>query len=66
LNKINNYIENKGNYLGGHAMLLVWWDEANDEGKILNSWGDWGNNGYAKITRDQLQNNLIDAWRIIK
>lgn len=52
-------------YYGGHAVLVVGFD---DEKKILdiqNSWGRyWGDWGYCYLPYDYLKNYLIDAWTI--
>jgi hypothetical protein len=48
----NNSIWKKqiGNKLGGHAMLIVGYDDNNNAFKIINSWGtEWGSNGYCWI-----------------
>ena len=36
-----------GKQLGGHAMLVVGYDDSRNAFRVLNSWGtDWGDNGY--------------------
>jgi fibronectin type 3 domain-containing protein len=54
LNRANNiYRETAGFSYGGHAMVLVGYDDNLEGGcfKIYNSWGDdWGDNGYCWIT----------------
>ncbi|PID73860.1 MAG: hypothetical protein CSB33_01645 [Desulfobacterales bacterium] len=38
------------NWLYGHAILIVGYDDAEESFLVKNSWGDgWGNNGYVKI-----------------
>jgi len=39
-----------GNNIGGHAMLVVGFDDSRNAFKVMNSWGSlWGNNGYCWI-----------------
>ena len=39
-----------GKDLGGHAMLVVGFDDSKNAFKVMNSWGrNWGNNGYGWI-----------------
>ncbi len=39
-----------GNTLGGHAMLVVGYDDSRNAFKVMNSWGtNWGNNGFCWI-----------------
>jgi C1A family cysteine protease len=46
-----------GNKLGGHAVLLVGFDDAKQAFKVKNSWGpSWGENGYFWIGYDQMDN----------
>jgi C1A family cysteine protease len=47
-----NYIwKNAGTPAGGHAMLLVGYDDAKGAFKLMNSWGpEWGDNGFAWVT----------------
>lgn len=41
-----------GEYLGGHAVVIVGWNDAQDCWIIKNSWADdWGENGYFRIKR---------------
>lgn len=51
--------------VGGHAMLLVGYDDATTRFKFLNSWGqDWGTNGYGTIPYDYVgsRNYGSDYW----
>ena len=56
--------KSKGEYLGGHAIAIVGWDE---EGFIIrNSWGtSYGEKGYATIPYKEI-NNFFEIWTIIE
>ena len=44
---------------GGHAMVLVGWDDAKNAFKVANSWGtDWADKGYGWIDYAFLQKQL--------
>ena len=46
-----------GSFQGGHAVLLVGFDDAKQAFKVKNSWGTgWGENGYFWIGYDQMDN----------
>lgn len=62
-NPINGVIEEGGNFIGGHAITFVGYDDSTKLVKFRNSWGEnWGVNGYGYMTYDYLMNNLLDAW----
>ncbi len=45
----------QGPSFGGHAMLIVGYDDARDAFRVRNSWGtDWGDNGYLWMSYDSL------------
>ncbi len=49
-----------GNNLGGHFVVLVGWDDAQNCWICKNSWGGgWGESGYFKITKGQC---VIGTW----
>jgi C1A family cysteine protease len=49
------YSHTTGGYEGGHAVLLVGYDDADQCFIVKNSWGtDWGDSGYFKIAYSQL------------
>lgn len=51
--------------LGGHAVLAVGYDDAEQKFLIRNSWGDaWGINGYFKMPYDYITNPELadDIW----
>lgn len=44
-----------GNYEGGHAILIVGWDDADSAFIVKNSWGTyWGESGYFRIAYSKL------------
>jgi hypothetical protein len=52
-----------GGMAGGHAMLLVGYNDAERYLIIKNSWGSWGENGYVRLSYDSL--NLIWGAMVI-
>ena len=51
------YRYTSGSQLGGHAVLLVGFDDAKQAFKVKNSWDtSWGENGYFWIGYDQMDN----------
>lgn len=55
----------KESRLGGHAMLLVGWNDAVSRFIVRNSWGtQWGKNGYCEIPYSLLleRNMSADLW----
>jgi C1A family cysteine protease len=53
--------------LGGHAILLVGYDDATQYFKFRNSWGEeWGNNGYGRLPYSYVgYRNLSDDFWVI-
>ena len=48
-----------GPLAGGHAVLLVGYDDVNQCFIVKNSWGpDWGENGYFRIAYSQMANSI--------
>ena len=48
-----------GKIVGGHAVLIVGWDDAEECFIVKNSWGeDWGENGYFRIGYSQVTNQV--------
>ena len=48
-----------GRFLGGHAVLVVGWDDVEECFIVKNSWGeDWGENGYFRIAYSQVTNQV--------
>lgn len=49
--------------IGGHAMLIVGYDDTKNAFEVLNSWGHgWGNAGYCWMPYTWINQLLIDAW----
>lgn len=62
-NALNGIIEDSGNFIGGHAIVFVGYDDTTKLVKFRNSWGvNWGINGYGYMTYEYLMSNLLDAW----
>jgi C1A family cysteine protease len=54
-------------YLGGHAMLAVGYDDQTNRVKVLNSWGaDWGDQGYIYLPYQYIGNPMLgdDYWTL--
>ncbi len=52
-----------GEQLGGHAMIVVGYDDNKSAYKVLNSWGqNWGNNGYCWISYSFFPNTVREAY----
>ncbi|MFH1320521.1 MAG: C1 family peptidase [Bacteroidota bacterium] len=60
------YNKISGNNIGGHAMLVVGYDDTKNAFLIRNSWGLlWGEKGYCWISYDIFEKCLMDAWAIV-
>lgn len=65
-------ITDTGNHIGGHAMLVVGYDDShrNPDGsfgafEVKNSWGTrWGASGYGWISYNQVRKQFIEAWAL--
>lgn len=52
-----------GDQLGGHAMLVVGYDDSRSAYKVLNSWGlNWGNKGYCWISYSFFASTVREAY----
>jgi C1A family cysteine protease len=54
-------------YLGGHAMLAVGYDDQTNRVKVLNSWGvEWGDQGYVYLPYQYIGNPMLgdDYWTL--
>jgi len=50
-------------FFGGHAVLVVGYDEVARTFKFVNSWGaGWAQSGYAYLTYDFVQQSAWEAW----
>jgi C1A family cysteine protease len=48
-----------GPFLGGHAIIIVGWDDVEECFIVKNSWGgDWGEDGYFRIAYSQVINKV--------
>ena len=51
-------------YSGGHAIVVVGYDDSKNAFKIINSWGDdWGNSGFLWIDYDVFSRIVFVAYR---
>jgi len=60
-----NYIYSgpSGNNKGGHAMVVVGYDDTRQAFKVLNSWGTaWGDNGYGWISYGAFKQRVREAY----
>ena len=54
---------NTNNFLGGHAMCAVGYDDNRGLVKVKNSWSKWwGQDGYGYLSYDYINNFMWDAW----
>jgi len=52
---------------GGHAVIIVGFDNVKGQFIIRNSWNSfWGNRGYFRMPYEAFKKNSFDWWRIIK
>ena len=55
---------NENGYNGGHAIVVVGYDDGKNAFKIINSWGiDWGNDGFLWIDYDVFSEIVFVAYR---
>jgi hypothetical protein len=56
----------RGKRLGGHAMVLVGYDDARHAFKLINSWGrSWGDGGYGWVDYDHFR-RVVDEAFVVK
>ena len=56
-----------GKFIGGHAVLIVGYDDSTQQFKVRNSWGtEWGDKGYFYMPYSEVLNTKIssDFWVI--
>ena len=57
------YKHSKGEYLGGHAVSIVGFNDAERYWLVRNSWGtDWGDNGFVKVSYDDTSGISDETW----
>lgn len=57
------YSTTSGNDLGGHAMIVVGYDDSKQAYKVFNSWGtDWGDNGFGWISYSIFERRVREAY----
>lgn len=62
----NVYKNKGGSYAGGHAQVLVGYDDAKNAFLVRNSWGkNWGERGYCWIDYNLFNQLSFDHWVII-
>lgn len=55
----------QGNERGGHAMVVVGYDDSRQAFKVLNSWGtNWGTGGYGWISYTAFKNRVKEAYSV--
>ena len=65
LDSVNRVYRPRGAYHGGHAVIIVGYDDTTNRLKIRNSWGEkWGLNGYFYMDYTDFLNNSFDYWII--
>ncbi len=53
-------------YIGGHAVCVVGYDDTKQRFKIKNSWGPmWGEAGYGYLSYDYVNAYILDAWSAV-
>ena len=64
LNRSNPiYDDASGLNSGGHAIVIIGYDDARSAFKIINSWGtDWGIDGYGWIDYDTSERLILEAY----
>ena len=64
LNRANPIYDDASGYnSGGHAIVIVGYDDARSAFKIINSWGtDWGIGGYGWIDYDASERLILEAY----
>lgn len=65
------WMKNKGEIIkggikqyGGHAITITGYDEKEKYFEFKNSWGNWANLGYGKLSYDYINNYCMSAWAL--
>jgi len=49
--------------IGGHAVVVVGYDDAEKRAKFVNSWGTgWAQGGFGYLPYEYLEKYMTDAW----
>ena len=57
------YSKQTGGSMGGHAMVVVGYDDNKNAFKIMNSWSEtWGDKGYCWVEYNTFKNMVFEAW----
>jgi hypothetical protein len=49
--------------MGGHAIVIVGYDDEKQRVKFVNSWGkDWGDHGFGYLPYEYIERYMSDAW----
>jgi len=60
-----NMPTSRNKVIGGHAILLVGYDDRSKLFKFKNSWSDkWGDKGYGYLFYDYAMENIMESWII--
>jgi len=55
--------EKSDTILGGHAVVMVGYDDQKKQVKFVNSWGkNWGDKGFGYLPYEYLEKYMSDAW----
>jgi C1A family cysteine protease len=55
--------KSKEQIVGGHAIVIIGFDDEKRRVKFVNSWGTaWGERGFGYVPYDYLKKHMSDAW----
>lgn len=55
----------KSKVIGGHALVIIGFDDTTSRFKFLNSWGiKWGDNGFGYIPYEYITDYITDIWTL--
>jgi C1A family cysteine protease len=53
----------KEQIIGGHAIVMVGFDDKHKRIKFVSFWGSsWGDHGFCYLSYDYVEKHLSDAW----